>query len=185
MKDQLIIKLFFERSENAIAELAKQYGGLCRSTALHVLGNEQDAEECVNDAYLALWNAIPPENPESLRAYLCRIVRNQALKRYHRNTAGKRNPGYEVVLDEVAECLRGDGTVEDRILAEELKHHINEFLEQLSEKDRVIFIHRYWFCREISEIAQGCGCSRNYVNVHLHRTRDRLEKYLKKEGLIG
>ena len=184
MEDQLIIKLFFERSETAITELANKYGGLCASLAYNILKNEQDVEECVNDAYLAAWNAIPPETPNPLSAYICRITRNLSLKKYHLNTAKKRNNYYDLALEEIEGCLVGISNVEDEILVKELSAQINAFLEKLKEKDRIIFIQRYWFCDSAQEIAKKLGVSVNYVTVHLHRTRVKLKKYLEMEECL-
>ena len=103
MDDKKIIELFYERSEQAITELSKKYGLLCEKIADNILNNHLDAEECVNDAYLAVWNTIPPQNPDSLVSYVCRIVRNQAIKKYHENTALKRNSIYDTSLDELEE----------------------------------------------------------------------------------
>ncbi len=184
MEDQRIIDLFFERSEQAIAELSKKYGRLCRALSKRILQNDQDAEECVNDAFLAVWNTIPPERPDILSAYLCRITRNLSLKRHSCLTARKRNTAYDVVLEEVSECLAAKDSVEDELLAGEISAHINHFLGSMKKKDRVIFVRRYWFCMEIREIAEEMGESTNYVNVHLHRTREKLKKCLKAEGLL-
>lgn len=185
MEDQLIIKLFFERSEDAITELSKKYGKLCRFLANNILKNEQDAEECVNDAYLAAWNTIPPESPSSLSTYICRITRNLSLKRYHSNTAQKRNGYYDVLLEEIEDCLESGEAVEDEILVREMSAQVNLFLGKLKEKDRIIFIRRYWFCDDIPQIAENLGVNTNYVRVHLYRTREKLKKYLKMEGLLS
>lgn len=185
MDDQLIIKLFFARSENAITELSKKYGKLCSSLANNILKNEQDAEECVNDVYLAAWKAIPPETPKPLSAYICRITRNLSLKRYHFNMAQKRNGYYDVLLEEIEDCLESGEAVEDEILVREMSAQVNLFLGKLKEKDRIIFVRRYWFCDDISQIAKNMGVSPNYVRVHLYRTRENLKKYLKWEDLLS
>ena len=100
LDDRKIIELFFERSEQAIIELSNKYGSVCSKVAFNILNNMQDTEECVNDAYLGTWNTIPPQKPDPLLSYVCRIVRNLALKKYHENTAQKRNSFYDVALDE-------------------------------------------------------------------------------------
>lgn len=184
MEDRLIIELFFERSEHAISELSKKYGELCQTLSKRILHNDQDAEECVNDAYLAAWNTIPPERPDPLSAYICRITRNVSLKKYRSLTAQKRNSRYDVILEEAAEFLAAKDSVEDELIAGEIAEQINHFLGKLRQKDRVIFVQRYWFCREIPEIAKELDLSKNYVNVHLHRTRERLKKYLRAEGYL-
>lgn len=184
MEDWLIINQLYERSESAVCALDDKYGRLCRTVANRILHNEQDAEECVNDALLAVWNRIPPEKPHPLSAYLCGIVKNISLNKYHANIAGKRNRHYDLVLDELAECLAGTATVEDTILAQELGREINVFLAGLKKTDRIIFVRRYWFLEDVREIADSLGKTSNYVAVHLHRSRSRLKKYLIGKGLM-
>lgn len=184
MEDRKIVELFWNRSEYAIAELAGKYGGLCRSLANRILRDSRDVEECVNDAYLAVWQRIPPERPSPLSAYICGITKNLALKKYHALAAQKRNSRYDMALEEISECLVSEHMVEDEVMAEEISAYVNVFLNTLKRKDRVIFIQRYWFCREIPEIAESLGVTCNYVNVRLFRVRDRLKKYLKEEGLL-
>ena len=182
MEEQMIIKLLFERSEVAIHELSLEYGKTCKRLAFKILSNQQDVEECINDAYLAVWNSIPPKKPNPLAAYIYRIVKNIALKKYCTNTAQKRNHYYDVILEEVDEFLSVNETVESEILAKEISNKINIFLGTLKEKDRVIFVQRYWLCYSIEEIAINTGASKNYVTVHLYRTREKLRDYLKEEG---
>lgn len=184
MDDQLIINGFWERSEKAINDLSDKYGALCKTTANRILNNEQDSEECVNDALLAAWNTIPPQKPDPLSAYIAKITKNIALNKYHANTAQKRNNYYDAVLEELEECIASNISVEDEILAKELKYAINAFLKELKETDRIIFIKRYWFLETIPEIADSTGKSKNYVTVHLHRCREKLKNYLKKKGLV-
>ena len=182
MEDQLIIKLFFERSEDAISELDMKYGKMCNRLANKFLHNEQDVEECISDAYFALWNTIPPQSPNPLSAYLCRIVKNIALKKYRSNTAQKRNNCYDVILEEVDEFLAVNETVESEIIAREISAQINAFLGKIKDRDRIIFVQRYWFCYSVEEIAEAVGVSKNYVTVHLHRIREKIRNYLKSEG---
>ena len=107
MDDEKIIELFFVRSEQAIKELDRKYGRKCHAVSYNILNNHQDAEECVNDAYLGAWNAIPPAKPDPLLAFVCKIVRNVSLKRYERNTAAKRNSRYDVSIEELGDCFYG------------------------------------------------------------------------------
>ena len=182
MEEQLIIELFFERSEEAIRELDLKYGKICNRLAYKFLHNEQDVEECINDAYFVAWNTIPPKTPNPLSAYICRIVKNMALKKYRTNTAQKRNHYYDIILEEVDEFLSINETVESEILAKEISNRINNFLENIKDKDRIMFVQRYWFCYSVEEIAKTIGVSKNYITVHLHRTREKLRDYLKEEG---
>lgn len=182
MKDERIIDLFLERSEQAIAELDGRYGAMCRRVAGNILGNAQDAEECVNDAYLALWNAIPPEKPHPLSAYLCRVVRNLSIKRYHANTAQKRNSFYDAALEELEDCLPAAETAESILSAQELTVLLNAFLATLSREDRTLFLRRYWFSEPVGQLARACHISEGNAAVRLSRIRSRLRQYLRKEG---
>ena len=144
MDDSKIIELFFERSEQAIIELSNKYGAICSKVADNILNNRLDSEECVNDAYLGVWNTIPSERPNPLLSYVCRIVRNLALKKYHENTAQKRNSYYDVALDEIADCISASFSIEDEIMAKEVAGVIDDFLETLDQQSRIMFIRRYW-----------------------------------------
>ena len=113
IEDEKIIDLFFERSEQGIRELDNKYGAVCRSLSYNIVNNRQDAEECVNDAYLGAWNAIPPARPNPLPAYIVKIVRNISLKTYWRKKAAKRGGQYQTALEEIEGCIADRKTVED------------------------------------------------------------------------
>ena len=185
MDDRQIISLFFERSEQAIEALSAKYGALMKRVALNVLGSAEDAEESVNDALLSVWNTVPPEDPQSLSAYSCRITRNIALTRYQRNTAQKRNSHFDISLDELTESFAGKGSVEDSVSAEELGRLINQFLAGQNRKNRQIFVRRYWFGEDIRELAECFQMSENHVSVRLSRLRGKLRSYLEKEGFLN
>lgn len=182
LEDSKIIELFFARIEQAIVELSEKYGTVCNRIARNILKNDLDAEECVNDTYLAAWNTIPPQKPAPLRTYIFRIVRNIAIAKYHSNTSIKRNSYYDVALEELENCLITSATVEQEISAKELSQQIDSFLDTLDKASRVMFVRRYWYSDSISDLAEYFQVSNNNVSVRLSRTRDKLKKYLKKEG---
>ncbi len=182
MDDRQIIELFNARQEQAIIELSKKYGKLCKRVAFNITGSESDAEECVNDAYLAVWNQIPPQSPDNLRTYLLKIVRNLSLKRKRSNTVMKRNDTSQVEFDEVYEIISDHESTENAFDAKELQRHIDAFLDTLDKNSRVMFIRRYWFCDTVENIAKTFGKSNHYVSVKINRTKENLKKYLKKEG---
>ena len=178
MNDENIIELFFERSEQAIKELDDKYGRVCHSVSYNILNNRADAEECVNDAYLGTWNAIPPARPDLLCAFVCKIVRNVSLKRYEHNTAAKRNSAYDVAMEELENCLVSAKTVEEEISERELTQMIESFLDSLSKENRVIFLRRYWFSDTYSDITKQVGLTEKNVSVRLTRIRKELREYL-------
>lgn len=182
LDDSKIIDLFYARSEQAIMELSNKYGTVCNKVANNILNNPFDAEECVNDAYLGAWNTIPPQNPNPLLSYICRIVRNLAVMKYHSNTAVKRNSFYDVALDELEGCLASPLDVEAELSAKELSRLVDCFLDTLDQKNRVMFVRRYWYADSIPDIASRFHTSNNNVSVRLWRIREKLRKYLLKEG---
>ena len=184
MTDTEIINLFFERSEQAIDELAKKYGNAVARVARNILGNEQDTEECVNDTYLGTWNAIPPHRPSPLRTFVCKIARNLATKKYHANTAVIRNSQYDLVLDELEEYLADNSSVEEAYDAKELAEAINGFMATLNYSDRFIFTRRYWYSDPVKDIVKMAHSTTNSVTVRLFRIRKKLKLYLEKEGLL-
>ena len=183
MTDEEIIDLFFERSEQAISELAEKHGSTVRRLAFNILGDMEDAKECVNDTWLGVWNSIPPHRPAPLKTYVCRIARNLATKKYHARLAQKRNSRYDVALDELAECISDGGSVEDHMEADELAAIINDFLDTLPYEDKFLFMRRYWFADSLADAAKMAGMSYNTAAVHLHRVKEKLRKQLLKEGV--
>lgn len=184
MDDNKIIDLFFERSEKAISELSSKYGGICLKVATNVLRNRQDAEECVNDSYLSVWNAIPPKRPNPLLAFLCRIVRNISINRYEYNSAQKRNGIYDVCLDELQECISSDETVESEFSANELSRLIDEYLDTLDKTNRMVFVRRYWYMDSFKDISSMSGLSEGAVRTRLSRLRSGLKEFLESRGMI-
>lgn len=182
MEDNQIIKLFFERSEQAISELGTKYGRLCLQVANNILNNFSDSEECVNDAYLGVWNTIPPKNPESLVSYTLKIVRNLSLKRFQYNTASKRNSNYEVAFDELDNCLASLKDVETEIEGAELTRDIEQFLDTLKQVDRVIFMRRYYLSDSYADIAALTALTEKNVSVRLVRLRAQMKDYLTERG---
>lgn len=184
MNDEKIIELFFGRSEQAIKELDEKYGRVCYSVSYNILNNQQDAEECVNDAYLGTWNAIPPAKPNPLLAFICKIVRNISLKRYEQNTAIKRNSHYDVAMEELEDCLASSTTIEEELEERKLTEIIESFLDSLSKENRVIFLRRYWFSDGYADIARQVGMTKKNVSVRLTRIRKELRKYLLEREVI-
>ena len=154
LDDSKIIDLFYERSEQAIIELSQKYGSVCTKVANNILNDVRDTEECVNDAYLGAWNTIPPQRPNPLLSYVCRIVRNLAIKKYHANTAAKRNSSYDVALDELENCFPASTSVEDEFNAGEIARSIDRFLETLDKENRIMFVRRYWHSDSIADLRQ-------------------------------
>lgn len=183
MEDSKIVDLFFERSEQALTELSDKYEKLCKKISINILGSEEDALECINDSYLGVWNTIPPQKPDNLKFYLLRIVRNNAVKRFHSNTAKKRNSFYDVALQELEECLPSEDTIEKELLSDEITCLINCFLESQNKVNRIIFVRRYYFSDSVAEISKRVNLTENNVSVRLNRMRKSLKNHLEKEGV--
>ena len=183
MTDDDIVKLYWDRNETAITETSGKYGAYCSSIAYNILYNHSDAEECVNDTWLHAWNAMPPQKPSILSAFLGKITRNLSFdlyKKLHREKRG--GDGIDLVLDELAECVSGGESPESSFDAEELRKDIDDFLNSLPEEKRYMFILRYWYADSVSSIAKRYLTTENSVSVTLNRLRTRLKTYLTERG---
>lgn len=185
MDDIKIIDLFFARSELAIEALDGKFGAICHNLSRSILKDQQDAEECVNDAYLGVWNAIPPHRPNPLSVFVCKIVRNISIMRYRANTALKRNSNYDSTMEELENCLSSSVSVEDSLEEKELIAIIEDFLRDLSQENRVIFLRRYWFSDSYVEIAARTGLTEKNVSVRLSRIRKQLQTHLAERGVLA
>ena len=183
MDDAKIVQMYFDRDEQAIPATADKYGNYCTAIANNILGNHEDAEECVNDTYLNTWNAIPPHRPKMLSTFLGKIVRNLAFNRYKHNTADKRGGG-EITAgrDELAGCVSGNDDVEHAYEYKELVAAINDFLSTLPAHKRNIFVCRYWYTDSISDIAARYNMTYAAVSMELNRIRTKLHNYLIARG---
>lgn len=185
MDDERIVQLYWDRSENAIAETAVKYGSYCHSIAYNILQSTQDAEESVNDTYLHAWNAMPPHRPSILATFLGKITRRLSIDRWRTANRTKRGGGeVPLALEELSECVAGSQDVEDTVVHKELVDAVNRFLDGLPVTERRIFLQRYWYLYPIREIAGSCGFSRSKVTSLLHRTRCNLRRQLEKEGFL-
>ena len=181
--DDKIIKLFWERSEDAIRETEAKYGRYMMSVASNILTDEQDRRECISDALLAAWNAIPPARPPALKLYLAKITRNLAVSKWRKLSAEKRGYGQVAeVFDELAELPDGKDTAQEVADSMALAQALSSFLRSSGRVQRTVFIKRYWLFMPIREIARSTGLSESNVKVMLHRLRSELRKYLLKEG---
>ena len=184
MEDDKIIKLYFCRSDRAIDETARKYGGAMYSVSYNILKSTPDAEECVNDAYLGIWKSIPPTVPTSLYSFVCRVTRNKALDRYRALSAEKRARDGEVSLEEIADCLPSDSTVESELESQRLTELFNEWLKSQSKTNRYIFIRRYWYMDPPEDIAKNSGLSVSAVYSRIDRMKKRLYVFLKQREVL-
>lgn len=185
MEDNRIIDLFFSRSEQAIQEVQGKYGNFCYKIAWNILENREDSEESVNDTYLSAWRSIPPTRPKRLSAYLAKLTRHIALDRWRRRSAEKRGGGETALaLEELEDCLSGGDNTQAALLGKQLQEALNRFLESLPEKERVIFVSRYWYLYPVKEIARHTGATESGIKTQLFRTRNRLRFFLEKEELL-
>ena len=176
--DENIIELFFARSEQGIRELDIKYGTVCHNLSYHIVGSRQNAEECVNDAYLGVWNTIPPARPNPLLSYVLKIVRNISIKIYWRKEAAKRSSHYTIALEEIEACIADQKNIEEEIEVRELACIIESFLDTLTIENRVIFMRRYWFSDSYKDIAEFVGLSEKNISVRLTRIREKMKQYL-------
>ena len=185
MEDRFILDLYHNRDERAISESKHKYGNYCYRIAYRILENHEDAEECVADAMLRAWNAIPPAKPDSLASYLATITRNLSYDEYRRRHQHKRGSGeVPLALDEIGEIFSDAKTPEQAFHQKELAHIVNRFLATLSDRDRNILLARYYFVYPIKEIAEKHQKSPKYVRIVLTRTLEKFKKFLEKENYL-
>ena len=183
MDSAQIIALLEARSETAIELAQRQFGPMCRGIARNLLKNDEDVEECLNDTWHALWNAIPPQRPDNLAAFAAKITRNLAMKRLAYLRAEKRQVQI-VPYDELSQCLPAGQTPEELLMGKELAQSLGHFLNKLDRNSRDLFLRRYWFFDSIETIARGFGMSEGRVTTKLYRIRKKLKDHLAKEAGI-
>ena len=185
MEDKEIIDLFCKRHEKAIECIAEKYHKYCFTIANNILSNQEDSEECVNDTWFKVWQSIPPTIPVYLRVFVGKIVRNLSFDRYRANHSAKRGGGeMALVLDELSDVIAGSDDVEVEYERKELVAAINEFLYSVSERDRDIFVRRYFYVETTDKIAKSHDISEKNALMILSRTRNKLRTYLTEKEFV-
>lgn len=185
MEDEHIIQLYWQRSEDAIAETALKYGAYCNQIAYSILRNPEDAEECVTDTYLHTWNTIPPQRPRYFAAFLGKIVRNISISRYRKNTALFRGGGQtRLVFEELEESVPSKNSIEQESESSEIIRVLEGFIRDLTTEKKQVFLLRYWYFRSMDEIAVQLNFSVSKVRSMLFRMRKELKQHLEREGIL-
>ena len=185
MDDELIVRLYWDRSESAISETDRKYGAYCNSIAYGILQNKEDAEESVSDTYMDAWNSMPPHHPSILATFLGKITRRISIDRWRSKTRLKRGGGeIDLALEELEQCIAGGQSPEQEIEQKKLAQAINDFLDELPVQERRVFLARYWYMDSIREIAAHFKFSQSKVLSMLFRTRNKLRQHLEKEGYL-
>ena len=184
LEDAGILALYFARAEQAISETERKYGRYCGAIAHNILSAREDEEECLNDTWLRAWNAIPPQKPRCLQAFLGRITRNLALSRWKAQRTEKRGGGQlALVLEELEECVSGREQAEESWQRHELLAALEQFLRALSPQKRRLFLCRYWYADSIKTLSERFGMSESNVSVTLSRLRGALRRMLEERGI--
>lgn len=183
MEDYQIVDLYWARQESAISETDKKYGRMLNSISFSLLSSAEDAEECVNDTYVAAWQSMPNERPTYLGAFLSRIIRRISVSRYRAAHTQKRG-GAAVLIEELSECIPSASSIEADYENGRLKSSLDRFLSELDEKKRAVFIRRYFYSQPIEQISKAMGMKSGSVKSILSRTRESLREMLKREELL-
>lgn len=183
MDDEQLIALYWARDESAITETQQKYGRLCHAVAGSLLSSREDCEECVNDTWLGLWNAIPYERPARFAAFAARITRNLALKKFRFLTAARRSPAAVCSLEELGDCVSGQESAEDELENRRIEQAIDRWLWQQEAEKRFLFLRRYWYFDSIAALCARTGYSENRVKSILFRMRQKLREHLEQEGI--
>ena len=159
MEDRSIVQLYLMRNEEALSQTENKYGAYIGAVALNILGNLSDMDEAKNDVLMALWNSIPPNEPENLKAFL------------------------DLTCEELDACMPERASVEEALNEKELKRALSAFLSKLSDDERRVFICRYFYGDGVAALAKNFCFSQSKVKMMLKRTRDKLRSALEKEEI--
>ena len=185
MDDEKIIELYFERNEEALTQTKIKYGKYCHSVAYHILNNDEDAEECVNDTYLDAWKSIPPHKPKVFSVFLGTITRRISLDKWRKQNAEKRGGGETFLsLHELEECIPFEQSIDEQLETERLAKILSAFLRSLPETESNIFVRRYFYFDSVKDIAKRYDFGESKTKMMLKKIREKLMTTLKKEDIF-
>ena len=182
MEDEKIVELLYVHENNSLEEVANKYGTMLYNLSKGILKDEQDAEECVNDTYMKIWDTIPPYKPTFLKSFICKIVRQISIDKYRGNKAKKRDGSFDVPLLDLDYEIIDNHSVENELESTALNDCINEYIKDLNVENQALFIRRYFLSESVKELSKRFEINENLITVKLFRIRKDLIKYLKREG---
>ncbi len=183
--DDALTESFLRRDQQAIEDLHARYGNYLLSVCMNVLGNREDSEECLNDAYMRAWNSIPPNRPADLKRYMSKLARAAAIDRLRYDGRSKRSPDEGIdPLDELGDIITDGRTAADEAETHELAKALDRFLSGCTKREQICFVKRYYFCEPVSQISGETGIPLSTLYDILHTLREKLRSALMKEGFI-
>ena len=182
LEDEKIIELFWNRNERAIDETDRKYQKYLFTVAYNILYVREDCDECINDTYIGAWEAIPPQRPMNLKAFLTVIIRRVSINRYNEKSRQKRVPS--ILTDSLEELggMMSDNSFVDELESQRLGKIISDYLRTLTKRQRYIFMSRYYTAEPIEKIASELSLSRSSVNKEIATIKEGLKKALESEG---
>jgi RNA polymerase sigma factor (sigma-70 family) len=161
----------------ALEQLVRTYQALAYTVALRVVGNQQDAEEVVQDAFLKAFGALAQfQRAAKFSTWLYRIVYNTAL------TSQRNRPA---VPSDLAELLTGhEGATQEPGSGEKLEQadrqkYVALALHRLPPDDALVLTLHYLGEKSIAEICAIMGKKTSAVKMQLLRGRKQLEQALR------
>ena len=184
VNDDQIIDMYWQRDPNAIQETDQKYGQLLQSVAYNILYDNLDCEECRNDTYLRIWNTIPSTRPTAFFAFIVQIVRRIAIDRYREKSSQKRIPSQLTIsMEDLENSVSSGLTVEEAYEAKELGKMINEYVRNLSERQRYIFFDRYYLAEPVEKTASDLSVSVQTVYREIEKIKQGLKNFLEGKGV--
>ena len=184
LEDEEIIELYWQRNENAIFETDNKYGEVVFRIAYNILNDKGDSEECQNDTYLDVWNAIPPARPRALLAFIAKIARRVSIDLYRKRSNKKAIPSeFKIAIEELEYCLQLEGNVYENLDVKSLSKLINTYLRTLTERQRYIFVGRFYFSNSIEKISREMRVTPSNVYKSLEKIKKGLRLYLIRNGV--
>ena len=184
LTDEQIIDLYWQREERAIKETDDKYGSYLYRIAYNIVHDQCDSEECQNDTYLGVWNAVPPNRPLVFPAFLTQIMRRIAISRYREKMSKKRIPSeLTLAMEDLTEILHDEVTVESELESIEIGRLISDYVKGLSDKQQYIFVARYYMAEPVSNIAKDLRINSSTVYKHLDKIKQGLKIFLENKGV--
>ena len=182
--DEKIVDMYWQRDQDAIQETNHKYGHLLRNVAYNILLDAWDCEECQNDTYLRIWNSIPNTRPVAFRAFVMQIMRRIAIDRYRIKSSQKRIPSQLTVsLEDLKNTISDGLSTEEVYDAKILGEMITNYIRGLDERQRYIFMDRYYMAEPVEKTASDLSISVRTIYRELEKIKQGLKEYLEGEGI--
>lgn len=185
MISMILMSIEDEKQRSDVEQIWNLYGKIMLAKAYGILGNMQDAEDAVQEAFLRISKNAEdfsePKSPGTI-ALVSIYTRNVAINMYRRNKKRNELFGNDGDVDTVISAAAESEDIAQLIVNDETVEIVRRAINLLDEPYKDVILLKYYYHKKNIEIAEVLGVDANTVNGRVFRAKKKLKELIGEEG---